>query len=296
MSHDVVDDSLRPVLVGGTGRSGSTIVGHLLDHHPALTLCRPMEVRFIAGNDGLADALAVALSDQGPEAAHAAASLAVDRILHRWFERAENVGLHQSMSRHEIEVMTGEYLAEFATDPKLATQRLTFQIMDRIAERLGALRLVDTTPANARKADRLEPIYPQSSVVVVTRDGRDVAASFASQTFGPNNPYEALSQWEQRMLRAHKAAARSRPGRVLTIELMDLVVRDRTATVARLCDFVGVEVDPHMITWFDEQVTADGMHPGRWRADFDAEMTARLESQYEKACERLTAAGVAIPD
>ena len=31
-------DLERMVLVGGTGRSGSTIVGHLLDHHPDLTL------------------------------------------------------------------------------------------------------------------------------------------------------------------------------------------------------------------------------------------------------------------
>lgn len=295
MSIETADDGLRPILVGGTGRSGSTIVGHLLDHHPALTLCRPMEVRFIAGNDGLADALAAALDAPGSDSASVAASLAVDRILHRWFMRAENVGLHQSMSRHEIETMTSQYLIDVASDPTLATRRLTYEIMDRIAERLGASRLVDTTPANARKADRLEPIYPQSSVVVVTRDGRDVAASFASQSFGPNNPYEALSQWEQRMLRTHKAVRRCSPGRVLTIELLDLVVRDRSATVARLCAFLGVEVDPQMVAWFDEHVTASGMHPGRWRDDLDADMAARLDSQYEKACERLVAAGVTVP-
>ena len=88
----------RPVLVGGTGRSGSTIVGHLLDHHPELTLTRPMEVRFITGNDGLADALAVATRKPGSDRAEAAAQLAVDRLLHRWFERAPEVGLHQSMT------------------------------------------------------------------------------------------------------------------------------------------------------------------------------------------------------
>lgn len=62
---DHADGRARPILVGGTGRSGSTIVGHLLDHHPALTLSRPMEVRFIAGNDGLADALAAGTKDPG---------------------------------------------------------------------------------------------------------------------------------------------------------------------------------------------------------------------------------------
>lgn len=255
-----------------------------------------MEVRFVAGNDGLADALAAATDAPGSAEALAAAQLAVDRILHRWFMRAENVGLHQSMSRHEAERMTAEYLANFGTDPLRATRRLTYEIMDRIADRLGAARLVDTTPANARKADRLEPIYPQSTVVVVTRDGRDVAASFAGQPFGPDNPFEALSQWEQRMLRTRKAVSRSRAGRVLTIQLIDLVVRERTAVMAELCAFVGVDVDARMVAWFDEHVTAEGMHPGRWRSDFDADTCDRIDSQYARACERLVAAGVEIPD
>ena len=293
---DHADGRARPILVGGTGRSGSTIVGHLLDHHPALTLSRPMEVRFIAGNDGLADALAAGTKDPGSDLAEASARLAADRLLHRWFERAENVGLHQSMSRHDLEKLTDEYLASFAADPLTATRRLTYEIMDRIADRLHAPRLVDTTPANARKADRVEPIYPQSTVVVVTRDGRDVAASFASQGFGPGNPFEALSQWEQRMLRTHKAVARCRPGRVLTIQLIDLVVRDRPGLLESLCSFVGVDVDAGMVAWFDANVTAAGMHPGRWRSDFDEDTCRRIDRQYAEACERLVAAGVTIPD
>ena len=289
------DELLRPVLVGGTGRSGSTIVGHLLDHHPDLTLCRPMEVRFIALKGGLAEALALGLSKPGSDEAATAAASAAQRILHRWFYRAENVGLYQSLSRHQAEELTEQYLREFGGDPLTATRRLTYSIMERIAERLGARRLVDTTPANARNADLIEPIYPESVIVVVTRDGRDVAASFASQTFGPDNPYEGLVQWEERMLRTHRAEANCRPGRVLTVELMDLVVRERSETLERLCAFVGVDVDAGMVEWFDAHVTADGMHPGRWRRDFDEDTCSRLDRQYAAACERLAAAGVAIP-
>lgn len=125
------------------------------------------------------------------------------------------------MSRHQSEELTSAYLAGFDADPLAVTRVLTYEIMDRIAERLGADRLVDTTPANARKADRVEPIYPHSTVIVVTRGGRDVAASFAKQAFGHNNPYEALAQWEQRMLGEHNAVTRSCPGRVLTVQLVD---------------------------------------------------------------------------
>jgi hypothetical protein len=291
----VADGHDRPVLVGGTGRSGSTIVGHLLDHHPSLTLTRPMEVRFIAGNDGFADALSVALRRPGSARARAASELAVERLLNRWFERAPEVGLHTSMSRSDVAEWAQRYLTDVDGDPVAATRALVTVIMDRIATKLGASRLVDTTPANARKADRLEPVYPLSSVVVVTRDGRDVAASFVSQSFGPDDVFDALAQWEQRMLRTHAAVAACRPGRVLTIELMDLVVTRRAETLERLCSFLGLPVDAGMVQWFDANVTPEGAHPGRWRRDFDEATCLRIDTLYAESVERLQAAGVAIP-
>jgi hypothetical protein len=186
-------------------------------------------------------------------------------------------------------------MARFDADAQTATRALTDTIMGRIADRLQATRLVDTTPANARKADRLEPIYPESKVVVVTRDGRDVSASFVSQSFGPDDVFVALDQWEARMLASHRATEASRSDRILSFELMDLVVRDRQGTLARLCEFIGVPVDPGMVAWFDANVTSDGMHPGRWRRDFDDQTCARIDEHYAAACARLAAVGVAIP-
>jgi hypothetical protein len=290
-----VSDLERIVLVGGTGRSGSTIVGHLLDHHPDLTLTRPMEVRFIAGVDGLADALAMATRAPGSPRARGAAETAVERLRHRWFRRATHVGLHESMTYDDVVAWSDEYLQTVDADPVAATRQLTLRIMGRIADRLGADRLVDTTPANARKADRLEPILPESKVVMVTRDGRDVSASFVSQTFGPDDVFEALDQWERRMRASHRAAQASRPDRILEIELMDLVVRDRASTLERLCTFVGVPVDASMVEWFDANVTSDGMHPGRWRRDFDPETCERIDAHYAAACDRLAGEGIAIP-
>ena len=285
----------RLVLVGGTGRSGSTIVGHLLDHHPDLVLARPMEVRFITGNDGFADALQFWLRKPGSAKAVEASRVAVDRLQHRWFQRAENVGLHQSMTLDEVREWSRAYLDTLADDPVQATRLLCDRIMGKIADRLHATRLVDTTPANARNADRIEPIYPTSKVVVVTRDGRDVAASFVSQSFGPDDVFQALDQWERRMLRTHEATRACEPGRVLTIELMDLVVHDRAETLRRLCTFLDIPVDPGMSEWFDAHVTPEGAHPGRWREDFDAQTAARVDEHYRDACERLATAMVQVP-
>ncbi len=284
-----------PVLIGGTGRSGSTIVGHLLDHHPSLVLSRPMEVRFITGNNGLADALAVARRSPNSTKASEAAALAADRIVNRWYRRAPDVGLHTSVTPEEIKAWTTQYLQDFDADPRDATRVLSDVILHAIANNLGAEQLVDTTPANARKADRVEQIYPESKVIIVLRDGRDVAASFVSQSFGPNDVFDALDQWEQRMLRAHRAAAASRPDRILLIELADLVERDRSGTLDAMLTFLDLPDDAGMRAWFDEHVRPEHAHGGRWRTQFDAPTTEQIDKQYVAICDRLTQVGVRLP-
>jgi prepilin-type processing-associated H-X9-DG protein len=97
------------------------------------------------------------------------------------------------------------------------------------------------------------------------------------------------------MLRSHRAAAACRSTRVLTIELVELVVSSRAETLRRLCEFVGVPVDAGMVAWFDGHVTAAGMHPGRWRRDFDEDACRRIDAYYAAGCDRLRSAGVDIP-
>ena len=293
----IIDASLlmNPVLVGGTGRSGSTVVGHLLDHHRDLTLTRPMEVRFITGNDGIVDALTVAMKKPDSKKAREAAKLAADRIRFRWYERAEHVGLHTSVPFDLLQGWVEQYLADFAGDPERASRTLVYQVMAAVARSVGATRWVDTTPANARKADRVESIYPDSKVIIVTRDGRDVAASFVQQTFGPDDVFEALDQWEQRMLRAHRAELASRTGRVMSIELIDLVARERLASLERMCSFLEIDVDPGMVDWFNTHVTPENAHVGRWRNQFDSTTADQIDEYYERICEKLASEGVKIP-
>ncbi len=288
----VVGSSLiNPVFVGGTGRSGSTIVGDLLDHHPAITLTRPMEVRFITGNNGIAEALAKA----GKPAGMKAAELAVERIHNRWFHRAENVGLHTSMSKEFVAETTDRYLARFENNPQQATQELVYSIMEKMALGCNAERWVDTTPANARKANLIEPIYPQYKVIVVVRDGRDVAASFVHQDFGPSDVFEALSQWEQRMIKSDQAIKKCAAGVVLSLDLQDLVVTARDQSLNLILEHCELEDCVEMRDWFNLKVTAEGAHAGRWRRDFDDSTCAAIDEVYAESCGRLGNLGIAIP-
>jgi hypothetical protein len=287
----VGSSSLNPVFVGGTGRSGSTIVGDLLDHHPAITVTIPMEVRFITGNNGIVDALAKA----GKPAGLKAAELAVDRIHNRWFFRTENVGLHTSMSREFVTETTDRYLAHFENSPQHASQVLVYSIMEKVALGCDAERWVDTTPANARKANLITPIYPQQKVIVMVRDGRDVAASFVHQDFGPSDVFEAVALWEKRMIKSDQAVKRCAAGVVLTLDLQDLVVTERDASLDLILEHCEIDDSLEMRDWFNARVTPDGAHAGRWRRDFDDSTCAVIDKVYSDSCERLRELGISIP-
>lgn len=256
-------------------------------------LTRPMEVRFISGNDGVLDALHV--SHRDPQRGHAAAERAGERIRTRWFHRAPDVGLHTSMSADQVGEWVHEYLDHFDADPTAASVTLVRRIMDAICDRIGAQRWVDTTPANARKGDRLAWLYPEARVIAVVRDGRDVAASFVAQSFGPDDVFEALDQWGERMMRIHRSLEADTAGSMMRIDLVDLVVHSREATVTDMLAFVGVADSSALRTWFDEHVTAASAHGGRWRTQFDAATVRNIDARYRDICDRLTESGVVIP-
>jgi hypothetical protein len=250
-----------------------------------------MEVRFITGNDGIADALAKA----GKPAGLAAAELAVERIHDRWFYRAENVGLHTSMSKEFVVEQTNNYLDKFPENALEASRTLTHSIMEKVTLGCGATRWVDTTPANARKANLIAPIYPNYKVIVVVRDGRDVAASFVHQDFGPSDIFEALAQWEQRMIKSDQAVKNSAADLVLTLDLQDLVISARDQSLKMILEHCELEDSPETRDWFNATVTAEGAHSGRWRRDFDESTCDAIDEVYAESCDRLRELGIAIP-
>jgi Sulfotransferase family len=289
-------DCLNPVLVGGTGRSGSTITGQLLGQHPDLYLTDPPEIRFLANDHGVAEALTMTRGGwMTRRKAKSEAKFCLERTKTLWFWRAAKIGLHTSITIEEVDALGQSYLDDFGRDPVAASQAFTYAIMRKVAAPAEGRRWVDTTPANSRISEQIEPIYPESQVISMIRDGRDVAASFVAQTFGPNEIFASLRQWEKRSLLIHQATLASRPGRCIIVDMLDLVDRDRNNTLQRICDFINVPVDPEMKAWFDETVNAQNANVGRWRSQFDAETTKEIDRVYGEMVERLRAQGVQIP-
>ncbi len=286
----------NPVLIGGTGRSGSTILGRILARHPDLYLTDPEEVRFLANNPGMATALG--MKNAGfPRSLRARnlAQKAIKRSQGAYFKRPNNSGLQKWLTKEEMVALGDRYLERFGREPLAATQEFTYAVMDKVAAPAEGRRWVDGTPANARVTDLIEPIYPDCQVVAIIRDGRDVAASFVEQTFGPNEILESLREWGRRSLRMHQAVQRCRPGRILTVDMLDMVQNAREESLEQVCSFLNIPLDPGMMEWFADNVSVDRAHVGRWRTQFDDETTEKINALYASIVADLRSKGVRIP-
>src|SRR4051794_36808100 len=59
----------------------------------------------------------------------------------------------------------------------------------------NALRIVERSPTHVEQLDHIAEVYPDSWVVHIIRDGRDVARSLVSQPWGPTSIGSAAELW-----------------------------------------------------------------------------------------------------
>ncbi len=290
-----------PVLTGGTGRSGTTVIAKLLDRHPDLSRSLPWEVRFLTDRFGLCD-LVEARRRRGPAGLLARAGTGSvrrfeQRLRGRWYRRTagdgKDRGLFQAMPPEAVDAALDGFAGRLRQDAPAAARRLVHDLLDPAARRRGGSRWIETTPDNALRAHELVRIFPDLRLVHMQRDGRDTAASVASRYWGPDSLEDALVWWERRTLAIHRSVSQV-PGHVLTVRLEDLVERDREATLLRLLDFLGLSHAPQVLAWHAESMRPEHAHLQRWRTGLDPARARAVDDLHARAVERLRRQGVDI--
>jgi hypothetical protein len=280
-------DAPAPVFVGGTGRSGTTVVAELIGARADVAYI-PVELRLHVDPGGLVDL--------------AEGRVTVDqfarRMRNRWYERPPRNGprgLHVIATRRRMQGGLRRLRESHEADPWGASRRFLNHVITPFRRETGAATWVEMTPANAKAADALCRMFPRARIVHMVRDGRDVAASVARRTWGPDDVPSALAWWADALIEIHRSIERADPGRVRTFRLESLVGPDREKHYAALVDFLGRDPDPGMRRYFDRELTAERSHPGSWREGLDASEQSRIDELFDGQVERLAQHGVAIP-
>jgi Sulfotransferase family len=274
-------EARSPVFVGGSSRSGTHPVAHLIGHSALFHLI-PRELGFHAVPEGLVGYIRGRFDREE----------LIEKLSRRWWRALrDKVGFEGVVTREELD----SALSAFAAGPEdrvAASRAFMDTLLDPVAKAVGKPGWVEKSTQTVVAAPVLLAMFPDAAIVHVVRDGRDVACSVARMPWGPDTVPEALEYWANRLRRAEAGARAAAPGSVLVMHLEDLVLLDRDRSYERLLDHIGIESEPAMRSFFESELTVERAHLGRWRAELDPSEREHLDSLYGDVLRRLREEGV----
>jgi hypothetical protein len=142
---------------------------------------------------------------------------------------------------------------------------------------------VERTPAHALHLDLIGAVFPDAWVLHIVRDGRDVARSLVSQSWGPTSVAEAAAEWDETVRAARRAGRDLHRYREVRYE--DLV-QDPASNLAAVLRWLGLEAgEPELAPVLREagavynvDASYPDVRPGKWADVFGPEDLSAFEA------------------
>ena len=308
MAHD-----FTPVFIGGTGRSGTTILLNLLSRHPDFHGSMPREIKYLTSRHGLVDIALTRpiqleenlkakrnnlLARMLPLLGQSKISLFERELLGRWWSetgKKGNIrGLVQGISREVLEAEFAKFKVDFRVDSKRASRDL-FESLSRAQMKNGVKRYFgDSTPVNIMQADLINKILPRSKFIHVIRDGRDVASSVLKEKWGPNEHFAALEWWKKRIVTGQLALSKIKTENKLELRIEDLVIHRREETLERIKNFLELPNHARLEKYFEEEILPEKLHAGRWKSE--PVNATKFSARYQAILQELNENGINIKE
>lgn len=220
---------MRPIFIGGCGRSGTTLLGAMLGSHP----------RYLATPEAKFNIAAYTYCLQQRSAYDIPTAL--EAIQTHWSYRLLGLDL--------------DLAAWMRQTPNASYGDLIRWIVAHYGCRVGKPDpsvWIDHTPGSILHTRLLLELYPDAKILHLVRDARAVAASVVRMDWGPNTVDRATHWWIHKLAHGFAAELDHGPERILRVHYEDLV-RDPAHTLRHICAFL--DIDYH-----DEMVNGSGFH------------------------------------
>ncbi len=309
MGKSPIFHKVTPVFVGGTGRSGTTVMGDLLCQHPDVRTSTPIEIKFLSNRSGLLDVVfgrddlpnkkkdSVSIfhfrtyrKRRKREKEKQAIILAEfeEQVWNKWWDidapPPHGRGLISGISRPNLEKLMAALRRDLRINRIWAARRFMKRFIALQYEAGSEKYWVETTPMNIPTADKLIKLFPNALFITMVRDPRDVIASLLTKNWGPTTPMEGLT-WIDKRLSDGNRALKAVPGRQkITIALEDLAIDNREETYQKLTKFLGITDAPLMRKFFEEELTPENATSGRWKKEISS---PEFDAAYAERAQRL---------
>ncbi len=284
-----------PVFIGGTGRSGTTVLGDLLNEHSLVRTSNPTEIKFLANRGGFLDVVFGSMNSQLENRENVSLlhyrtyrqraqrdllqrrerfDEFTTKLWQKWWQidapAPHGPGLHVGIGKKELQGLLDNYSKKIKKNPTQQARQFMESFINLQRDKKGEKFWVETTPMNISYSHRLIKLFPIAKFIVIRRDPRDVIASLLTKDWGPNTPLEGV-EWIESRLRADHEALKSVPSnQVLLINLEDLVTNSPQVSYNKILNFLELQDEPAMRTFHTSKMTAENASSGRWRKEIDS--------------------------
>ena len=313
MGKSPIFHKVTPVFVGGTGRSGTTVMGDLLGKHPDVRTSTPIEIKFLSNRSGLLDV--VFGRDESPNKKKETVSIFhyrtyrkrklrekekladilaefEDQVWNKWWDidapPPHGRGLISGISRSNLEKLMTSLRRDLKINRIWAARRFMKRFIALQDEAGSEKYWVETTPMNIPTADKLLKLFPNALFITMVRDPRDVIASLLTKNWGPTTPMEGLTWIEKRLLDGHNALKEVPLKQKITIALEDLAIDNREETYRKLSNFLEIPESLEMGKFFEEELTPENATSGRWKQEISSPEFDAAYAQVDKKLEELS--------
>jgi hypothetical protein len=218
----------------------------------------------------------------------------LERMRGYWWSRTaswdESItrGLFKTLRADRFESSLDVFASRYDSDPWGAAGWLVRALFDPLAADQGRASWVAQDPENVLVAPFLFRLIPDMKLIHVVRDGRDVAVSQTHLPWGSTSLPRGLWDWLHLMLKADRATRDLPADRVLVVGLEALVSSRRDESYQRILDFLALDDEEGMRSFFDTRITGAEAHIGRWKEEMTRSRQLAITVPYSFALTRLS--------
>ena len=256
-----------PIFIGGTGRSGTTLLQQILEKHPEI-FCIPFESRFIIDTPGIID-LVHHLSDgwtsaNGDMVIRRFSRLMLIDLKRRWTFPYRGFSLSKFLGEpfysQSVRAFIGElapitykgrtalrrgYLPQqiFHAPKRLRTEIIAIcaafidSLFSQKMKKEGKIVWAEKTPHNILHIGFLTEMFPSARFINVYRDPRDIVASLLTKPLAPNDVRSA-TDWLISVYEGCDEQRREFPDVPIFNLKLEALVEKPEAELDRLVDFL----------------------------------------------------------
>ncbi len=275
------DYASKPIFIGGTGRSGTTMLTKVLNRHKDVAAFGEIKVH-LSALEVLYDIYKTPDSKD----------VLIEEFKQMWFNEFfkytvpwktkdgnDNIrGLTCWFQEDDIKACIN-YLTPLSAETPideayLMLGRFWDALFQIYARHENKLYWAEKTPPNALAAPVLMKCFPAMKMINVIRDGRDVACSLATMDWGIKDPCRALDWWAAQLVQALQRQKNMPAGTIMNVRYEDLIQYSRKA-MERIIRFLG-------LNW-DEEILEHNTHTkslSRYKKDLSPEVQNYAVKKY----------------